>query len=159
MRAIPYLRQASSLLPSRHEDFVPENSLARYVAAFVARLEITELSLTCGNTGAPHFPAEIMLAILMYAFIKGISSTRKIEEALKDSMSFIYTADGKTPDPAAISRFGCRAAPYFDGCMDQLLVMAAKDGILNCEDVFVGGTKPKASASAAALSPARKSAR
>jgi hypothetical protein len=62
-------------------------------------------------------------------------------------MSFIYIADGKTPDHTAISRFRCRVAPYFDGYMDQLLVIAAKDGILNCEDVRIDGTKIKARAS------------
>jgi transposase len=70
MRAIPYMRQSSSLLPSRHEDFVPKNSLARYVVAFVARLDITALLRTYGNVGAPHFPVEIMLAILMYTYTK-----------------------------------------------------------------------------------------
>ncbi|MDR1081060.1 MAG: transposase [Deltaproteobacteria bacterium] len=62
-----------------------------YVVAFVSKLDITALLRIYGNVGAPHFPVEIMLAILMYANIKVILSTRKIEDALKYSMSFIIS--------------------------------------------------------------------
>ena len=50
-------------------------------------------------------PAQ-MLAILTYAYMNSIFSTRKIEDACRNNIKFMYLLEGKpAPDHATISRF------------------------------------------------------
>jgi hypothetical protein len=54
---------------------------------------LSYLRASYGTRGISPKPPEMMLAIVIYAYIKRILSTRKTEEALGDIVSFMYIAN------------------------------------------------------------------
>jgi transposase len=104
-------RRFGSLFPSSADNLVPEGHLARYVVNSVARLDIRPLAYTYSGRGLKPYDPGMMLSILMYAYMVGTFSSREIEEALKDSVSFMFIANNLKPDHVSISRFRERALP------------------------------------------------
>jgi transposase len=121
--------------------------MARYVVNAVARLDTKPLEYTYSGRGPKPYDPVMMLSVLMFAYMVGIFSSRDIEEALKDRVSFMFIANNQTPDHVSISRFRERALPFFPDYFIDFLVMAADDGMPDMESVFGDGTKIKANAS------------
>ena len=91
---------------------------------------------------------EIMFSIIVFANMKGIFSSRGIEEACKTDIRFMWLLQyHKAPDHTTISRFlennmsGCAEDLFF-----QLVEKLAEMGEIDFEALFVDGTKIEANA-------------
>ncbi|MGN0941744.1 MAG: transposase, partial [Selenomonadaceae bacterium] len=87
-------------------------------------------------------PAQ-MLAILTYAYARSIFSTRKIEEACRSNIKFMYLLEGKpAPDHATISRFITeRLRPCIKEIFAQMGELLERLGVVSFKDIFIDGTK------------------
>lgn len=91
---------------------------------------------------------EIMFSIVVYAYMKGIFSSRGIEEACKTDIRFMWLLQyHKAPDHTTISRFlenkmsGCAEDLFY-----QFIEKLAEIGEIDFEALFVDGTKIEANA-------------
>ena len=76
--------------------------------------------------------------------MKGIYSSRKIEELCRENIQFILLLDGhEAPDHCTIARFrsGEDTAPAIEDLFYQYAALLEKDGLTDHEEVFVDGTK------------------
>ena len=140
-------RQTDYLLPPSVEDWLPNNHLARFLVEVIDRLDLTELTRTYGGRGsAAHHPA-VLLGLLIYGYVTGIPSSRKIERATYDSVAFRYIAANTHPDHDRLAHFRRRFDAQFEQLFVQVLMLAREMGMLKHGKVSVDGSKIKANAS------------
>ena len=90
----PVDRDTPYLLPPSLQDWLPQEHLARFVVEIVDRLDLSELERAYGGRGKTPYHPSVMVALLFYGYATGVFSSRKLEQATYDSVSFRYiTAD------------------------------------------------------------------
>lgn len=89
-----------------------------------------------------------MFNVMVYAYSQNICSTRKIEQACKRDINFMWLlCEQKAPDHSTIARF--RSGTLTEVCEDLLyqLIKKLRDiEEVSGETVFIDGTKIEASA-------------
>lgn len=146
-RFIPVDRQTDYLFPPSVEDWLPENHLARFIVEVIDRLDLTELTRQYAGRGSDaHHPA-VLLGLLIYGYVTGIPSSRKIERATFDSVAFRYIAANTHPDHDTLANFRRRFGAQFEQLFVQVLMLAREMGMLKLGKISVDGSKIKANAS------------
>jgi transposase len=144
-RAVP-LGRAAQKTRARKKSRI--HVLALFVIFMVVRcLDLKPLLDTYSHVGAPSLDPVRMLAIMLYAYLMGVRSSRKIESKLYEDDSFKYIASGMRPDHASISRFKTRIAPFFESYRIATLTFASDLGVLKTFASTLDGTKICANAS------------
>lgn len=143
----PINRATNYLFPPSINDWLPEQHLARFVVDIVEQLDLKEMVHAYkGNGKAPFHPA-LLLSILTYGYATGIFSSRKLEAATYDSVSFLYVAANLHPDHDTLNTFRKRFLPQIEGLMVQVLLIARTMGVLKLGNIALDGTKVHANAS------------
>ena len=88
----------------------------------------------------------MMLALLMYAYVTGIFSSRKLEEASRDGLAFRFLCNNHNPDHSTISLFRKRFRREIKDFFVQVLRMAMEMGLTKLGTVSLDGTKVRANA-------------
>lgn len=146
-RFIPVDRQTSYLFPPSVEDWLPEDHLARFIVEVIERLDLSELTRQyAGRGAAAHHPA-VLLGLLIYGYVTGLPSSRKIERATYDSVAFRYIAANTHPDHDTLAAFRRRCGAQFEQLFVQVLMLAREVGMLKLGKIAVDGSKVKANAS------------
>lgn len=87
-----YDQKQQFLLPLNLEDFVPENHLARVLNDIVDVVDITAIESTYSKEGCPAYHPIILLKILLYGYLIGIRSSRKLQQMTQTDTAFMYLA-------------------------------------------------------------------
>ena len=99
--------------------------------------------------GRIEYSPKILTKILVYGYMRKIISTRKIEQACKENICFMYLLEGrKAPDHNTISRFRTKILSKGAGqeLLKQLIQMLIEVGLIDLKAVFIDGTKIEANA-------------
>ena len=97
----------------------------------------------------PYDPC-MMLGILIYAYSKGMRSSRKISKACEEEVPFRWISGNIAPEHRAICRFRARHEKEFKTLFNEVLRLCSESGLLNLGKIFLEGTKMKANAALAA---------
>ena len=135
-------------LPIETEIYIEKASPVRLVNAVVERMEISSITRSYSRMGRIEYPPRILLKILLYAYMRGIYSTREIERACRENLHFMYLLSGNpAPDHNTIYRFRSK---YLVGhekeLLEQMTAMLVAWGFVSLESVFIDGTKIEANA-------------
>ncbi|AKB30491.1 Mobile element protein [Methanosarcina siciliae T4/M] len=87
------------------EDFVPENHIARVLNDIVDVVDITVIESTYSKEGCPAYHPKPLLKILLYGYLIGIRSSRKLQQMTQTDTAFMYLAAMQKPDFHTICRF------------------------------------------------------
>ncbi len=92
-------------------------------------------------------PATLFI-ILVYAYIRGIYSSREIELACKTDIRFMWIlGNDEAPDHSTIARFqNGKLVPVIEDLFYQLVEQLIEMGEVSYSNVFVDGTKIEANA-------------
>ena len=137
------------LLPPVVQDFVAKDHLARFLLGLVMdELDPIEIAVTySGMKGQPPFDPQMMTALLLYAYCRGIYSSRRIAQACRERVDFMSIAALDPPDFRTISGFRKRHLKALAGLFVQVLKLCGKAGLVKLGHVALDGTKIKANAS------------
>jgi transposase len=128
-------------------DCLPQNHLAHYIVDIVEQLDLSAFYARYGSRGGAPYSPEILLAVLFYAYCNGVFSSRKIEQACRDTVSYRYLAGNLTPDHDTIAAFRKNFLPQLQELFVQILLLAQQMGLLKIGNVSIDGTKVHADAS------------
>ena len=80
------------LLPPRLDDWVPKDHPARFLRDFVDTLDLEALGFRIPEceTGRPAYAADLLLKVWLCGYFNGIRSTRSLERACYEQISFIW---------------------------------------------------------------------
>src|SRR3954452_13259030 len=95
----------------------------------------------------PAYEPAMMVALLLYAYARGMRSSRAIERACEDDVAFRVIAAHSKPDHATVARFVVRHQDALAGVFGEVLTLCAKAGLAKVGVIAVDGTKVHANAS------------
>jgi transposase len=95
------MRDQQFLMPVSMRDWLAEGHLAWFVIEVVERLDTAALHLRHRNDGAgrPAYDPDMMLALLLYAYVTGQRSSRRIEAACRTDAAHRVICGDVVPDP------------------------------------------------------------
>ena len=106
----PLNREQSWLLPPTIDELIADDHPARFVASVVDSLnsafwEKMKVVVEGDPLGAPAYHPRALLCVWLYGFMTGIRSSRKLEAACRDQISFLWLTGWQRPDHNTLWRF------------------------------------------------------
>ena len=117
-------------------DAVGEINLAMFYAAY-----------RHDGRSRPAYDPAMMVALLLYAYARGIRSSRLIERCCEEDVAFRVLAAQQRPDHATIARFIERHQDALAGLFGEVLSLCARHGVAKVGVIAVDGTNVPANAS------------
>src|ERR687893_830883 len=142
-------REQSFLMPPDVREWLPPRHLAWFVIDAVAEMDLEPFYgayRVDGRSRPPYDPA-MMVAVLLYAYARGVRSSRVIERACEEDVAFRVLAAQQRPDHATIARFVERHEHAIAGLFGEVLALCARSGLVKVGVIAVDGTKVNANAS------------
>jgi transposase len=142
-------REQSFLMPPDVREWLPPRHLAWFVIDAVDEMDLEAFYVAYrvdGRSRPPYDPA-MMVALLLYAYARGIRSSRVIERACEEDVAFRVLAAQQRPDHATIARFVERHQDAIAGLFGEVLTLCARSGLIKVGVIAVDGTKVHANAS------------
>jgi len=142
-------RDTPMLLPCDMRDWLPEDHIVHYIIDTIEMMDLSSFKVNGRGTGSEQFSPSMMLALLVYSYITGTFSSRKIEAATYYDLATRYICGGDLhPDHDTICTFRKKNAQAFSDAFLKLLCIASEiKAIKKVGSVSVDGTKVKAAAS------------
>lgn len=136
------------LLPASVHDFVPVGHLAHFVRETVR--EGLDLSAIVDGyveeRGYPPYHPGMMVALLLYAYSRGVYSSRRIAQACEERVDFMAVTGLNKPDFRTVNEFRRRHLAALSDLFGQVLRLCRAAGLVKLGHVAVDGTKLKANA-------------
>ena len=142
-----YVQNQPMLIPPSYEDLVHGNHPVRVVNEVIERIDIGELERSYKGGGTSSYHPRMLLKVLVYAYLRNIYSSRKIEQACGENVHFMWLSGGAKPDHNTINDFrGKRLKEHLKKIFNQVVVLLAEQGVLNLRELTLDGTKIEANA-------------
>src|SRR5882757_11221141 len=133
--------------PPNLDELVAAGHPVRVVHEVLEKIDITALLQQYKPGGASSYHPRMLLKALVYAYINNIYSSRKIEQALQESIYFMWLTGMSKPDHNTINRFrGQRLQKTLQPIFTQVVLLLCEEGLLNIKDLYTDGTKIEANA-------------
>jgi transposase len=145
----PWKVDEAWLLPPSVQEFVPAGHPAHLVRDIVAEeLDLSAILSTYDELrGYPPYHPAMMVALLLYAYSRGIYSSRRIARACEERLDFQAVTALNRPDFRPISEFRRRHLVALAELFVQVLALCRRAGLVRLGHVAVDGTKLQANAS------------
>jgi len=139
-------RQTPMLLPVDLRDWVAENDLARLILEVVEQCDLRAAWTNERGSGSAQYPPGMMLSLLIYAYARGVFSSRRIEQLSYENLSVRYLCANTHPDHDTIAKFRRENGELFKTCFEQVLLLARELGLVRVGKLAVDGTRLAANA-------------
>jgi transposase len=103
-----------------------------------------------GGAGTAGYDPDMLVALLVWAYASGVSSSRRIEAACRTDVAFRVICGGSFPDHVTIARFRAGFGGAVESLFTEVLVLCARLGMGRLGTVALDGMKIAANASKAA---------
>jgi transposase len=142
-------REQGFLMPPDLREWLPEGHLAWFVIDAVAEMDLSAFYAAYRQDGhgrAAYEPA-MMVALLLYAYARGVRSSRAIERACEEDVAYRVLAANQKPDHATLARFVERHEQALASLFSEVLALCAEAGLVSAGVIAIDGTKVAANAS------------
>ncbi|QQS39717.1 MAG: IS1182 family transposase [Acidobacteriota bacterium] len=142
-----YDQNQPMLLPPSYDELIPENHPVRVVNEVIERIDISGIERGYKGGGASSYHPRMLLKVLVYAYLRNIYSSRKMEQALKENIHFMWLSSGAKPDHNTINDFrGKRLSGELEKVFSEVVQLLAGEGVLSLKEAVLDGTKIEANA-------------
>lgn len=135
------------LLPSHVDEVLGSDHLCFFVHRVVERLDLRLYLDAYASEGGVLYHPSLMLKVWLYAYALGVTSSRRLEQRIREDLAFRYLAGGAEPDYWALNAFRKRHARALNDSFTQVLELARRLGLRQMGTVAIDATRIKASAS------------
>jgi transposase len=144
-RYITYNPEQVWLLPPSVREELGEQHLSVFIHEMVERLDLKAFER--GAEGRPSYPPQMMLKIWLYAYIGGVTSSRRIEQRVREDLGFRFLAGDRKPDHWTLNQFRRQHPKALNDVFTQVVEAAGKLGMGKLGKVAIDSTRVQASAS------------
>ena len=138
------------LLPPDPREWLPGEHLAYYVDELVGSMDLEAFHARYrggdGRRKQPYHPT-MMVKVLVYAYVTGVYSSRRIAARLETDVAFMVLAAGNRPAHRTICEFRQQNLGAFRELLAELVMTAAGMGLVEFGKLSVDGTRMRANAS------------
>ena len=129
------------LFPQRIDEDIAPNDPVRLVNAVVDSLDLERFNKLYKERGRSPYHPRMMLKVIIYAYMNNIYSCRRIEQALRRDIHYIWLAGYEKPDFVTINRFRLRVKDEIDNVFTKLVLILAERGLVSLDVEYIDGTK------------------
>lgn len=142
-----YNQQQTLLLPPSLEELIGEKHLVRVVHEVVERMDITGLINLYEGGGTSAYHPRLLLKVLLYGYSVKIYTGRKIAQALKQDIHFMWLSGMSRPDFRTINHFrSSKAKEVIEALFKELLEFLLDQRYIKMENYFCDGSTFRADA-------------
>jgi transposase len=148
----PVLRDQPVLLPEDMRGWLPEDHpVWLVIGAVEGPLDTSAFhqGRRTGGAGTAGYDPDLLVALLMWAYANGVTSSRRIEQLCRTDVAFRVIGGGNFPDHVTIARFRAAFGSAVESLFTEVLVLCARLGMGRLGTVALDGMKIAANASKA----------
>ena len=127
------------LLSKDHECYLYED--------IFKQLDTSELEEHYSELGQRAYHPKLIVSILIYAYSRGVFSSREIERRSHEDLSFMYIANMNCPNFRVLCDFRKNNAMFFHDCFKQTVKLAIELKLASLGHISLDGSKFKANSS------------
>jgi len=142
-----YCPEQGYLLPPSVESVLGSDHLCFFVGGLVEKLDLSRFDQAYGPVGGQLYHPSLMLKVWLYGYALGVTSSRRLEQRIREDLAFRYLAGGSTPDFWSLNAFRSRHGRAINDCFTQVVEQARRLGMGRLGTVAIDTTRIKASAS------------
>jgi len=146
-RYLPYCPDQGYLVPPRVDEVLGADHLCFFVHHVVERLDLGRFEEAYSAAGGLLYHPSLMLKVWLYAYALGVTSSRRVEQRLREDLAFRFLAADARPDYWALNAFRRRHGRAINDCFTQVVELARGLGMRQLGTVAIDATRIKASAS------------
>lgn len=145
----PYTPDQDLLLPPNLREWLSADHVAYFISEVVEELDLSAFYAPYEGDGRRRMPYEpsMMVKVLIYGYVSGVFSSRKIARKLEEDVAFRVLAAGNFPSHRTICAFRKRHLKDFKALFVQVVRIAGEAGLVSLGTLAVDGTKVRANAS------------
>jgi len=148
MRFIAYSPDQGYLLPPNVQDILGPGHLCFFIRRVVDRLDLSAFLQSYDEEGRPPYHPAMMVSVWLYAYALGLTSSRRLEQRIREDLGFRYLAGGQQPDFWTLNDFRRRHPKALNDLFTQVLELARAAGLGRLGHVAIDSTRIKANAAA-----------
>lgn len=142
-----YQMNQLQLLPPSLEELIAEHHPVRVVNKVIDQINIDPLLAKFKGGGTSSYHPRMLLKVLVYGYLSNIYSSRKIEEAIKENIHFMWLSGSLRPDHNTINRFRSDKLQHvLKDIFSRIVLLLAQEGLLSLKQAFTDGTKLESAA-------------
>src|SRR5712675_118560 len=143
-----YNPEQGYLLPPNVREVLGEKHLCFFIHQAVERLDLGEFEKRYSEEGHPAYHPALLLKVWLYAYALGVSSSRRLEQRIREDLAFRYLAGGAQPDYWALNEFRKRHGRAMNDVFTQVVETARSVGMGKLGHVAIDSTRIAANAAA-----------
>jgi transposase len=136
-----------SLLPESIESHIPKGHLTRSIAGAISQMDLSPLWAQYSHLGGAPYPAERLLAVVIYGMTEGVRSSRQLEQHCQFDLRYRYLMGGLEPDDRTFLRFLERVDPVIEELFRAVYSLLGSKNLVKAQEVVVDGVKSASSSS------------
>jgi transposase len=135
------------LLPPSVRDVLGPGHLCFFLRRVVAKLNLRAFREEYGEEGGPAYAPEMLASVWLYAYALHVTSSRRLEQRIREDLAFRYLAGGATPDHWTLNAFRRQHGKGLNDLFTQVVELARASGLGRLGHVAIDSTRIAASAS------------
>ena len=141
----PMSRDQLVLFPDKLDNSIGSGAPVRLLDAILDRLDWKEWESGYNLVrGQPPIHPRVIAGVILYGLLKGIRSTRLLEEAIQYRIDFRWLVQGRSIDHTTISKFRTKHAEQIRDLYVKIAVIAQETGDLSLNTLGFDGTRIRA---------------
>ena len=141
-----YLENQLLLLPPTIEQFVTHDAPARILRSMLDKLNVDAFREDCKGGGRPSYDPVVLIRIIIFGLLKGLRSSRVLEDLTAKHMDYMFLANMAKPDYRTIARFRARHEERINALYLETVKLGSVSGMIDLKHVSIDGTKIEANA-------------
>jgi len=141
--------------PVSLDELVPEDHRVRLVWCFVEGLDVTPLQSVIksvdGHAGHPAADPRILLALWLYATVKGIGSARELARLCEEHIAYRWLCGGVGMNPKTLADFRVDHGAVLERLLVDSFTSLVQAGVASLDRVAQDGVRVRAAAGAASF--------
>ena len=131
-KAYPKDYYQSQLFPANVFDLLPEDHECFLYQELFEQLDTSEVEAQYSDRGQRAYAPRQIVSILIYAYsIRGVFSSRQIEQRCREDLGFMYIAGRNCPNFRVLSDFRKDHGEFFRSCFKQTVQLAMGLGLVS----------------------------
>jgi transposase len=148
-------RRQMGWVPHCPDDLIPAEHEARSVAAVVEKLDVSgfaeKIAAREGVAGRDATDPALLVALWLYACIRGIGSARELGRRCEESLPFLWLCGGVSVNHRMLSEFRTAHEKKLDALFTQIIATLVDKGLVVVTRISQDGVRVRVSAGSASF--------
>src|ERR1700747_855220 len=126
---LDYNPDQAYLLPPSVRDVLGPDHFGFLIRRVVAKLSLSVFRDEYGEEGGQAYAPEMLVSVWLYAYALAVTSSRRLEQRIREDLAFRYLAGGAAPDHWALNEFRKRHGRALNDGFTQVVELARSLGM------------------------------